>query len=411
MRVLRFIVRNWPLKIGAVLLAAVLYVGMVVLQTNQQWPGTVAIDIENLPANSSITQPATMPTVGSIRYIAPSDVPISQPTFQASLDLADAKVGESDYTWVRVNLVATDKRVLIIDYQPQQIRVTLDPLVHKQVTVQVKTGSVPSGLQPGTPVATPSTVDIWGAVSVVRKVAYAQALVPIDATGLDVNRDVDVDARDATGTIVDGVEFTPRNVHIDIQVGSQTRSESVPVNPVVTGAPAAGYVVTSIEITPPIVSVHGQADALALLKGKVNTKPISIAGATSDVTANRDLDLPVGVAADTTGQIAIVVHLQAQSSTRSLAIGVVPIGAHSDRVYSLSTLSVTITLGGATAALNALDTSTLVANASVADLGVGTFTVQVTVTVPAGIKVVAVSPVTITVTVAAAPSPTPAPSV
>ena len=44
MRVLRFIVRNWPLKIGAILLASLLYVGMVALQTNTTWPGTIAVD-------------------------------------------------------------------------------------------------------------------------------------------------------------------------------------------------------------------------------------------------------------------------------------------------------------------------------------------------------------------------------
>ena len=410
MRVLRFIVRNWPLKIGAVLVAAILYVGMVVLQTNQQWPGTVPIVVLNQPTNAYMTQPDSLPTVGSIRYIASSDVPISQSTFRATIDLTSAKIGESEYSWVTVQVEATDKRIQIIDYFPQQIRVTLDQIVHKQVPVEVKTPSIPTGLQLGTPVLSASLVDVTGASSIVRKVAYAQALVPIDASGLDVNRDVDLEARDATGAVVDNVEFSPRTVHVDIQVGSQTRSESVPVNAVVTGAPAAGYVVTSIEMTPPIVSVHGQADALALLKGRVSTQPISIAGATSDVSANVNLDLPAGVTSDTTGQIAVVIHLQPQSSTRSLTIGVVPVGAHADRVYTLSTLSVTVTLGGATAALNALDTSTLVANASVVDLGVGTFTVQVTVTVPAGIKVVAVSPVTITVTIAAAPSPTPSPS-
>jgi YbbR domain-containing protein len=274
----------------------------------------------------------------------------------------------------------------------------------------VNSGVVPSGLSPGTAVLSAASVDVSGPATFVRKVAYAEARVRIDASGLDVSQDVDLTARDASEATVDFVTLNPPRVHVQIQVGSQTRSESVPVDPIVTGAPAAGYVVTSIETTPPIVSVQGQADALALLKGKVNTKPVSIAGATSDVSVNRDLDLPAGVTSDTTGQIVIVVHLQPQSSTRSLVIGVVPVGAHPDRVYTLSTLSVSVTLGGATAALNALDTSTLVANASVADLGVGTFTVQVTVTVPAGIKVVAVSPVTITVTVAAAPSPTPSAS-
>ncbi|MFI5259986.1 MAG: YbbR-like domain-containing protein [Candidatus Limnocylindrales bacterium] len=405
MRVLRFIVRNWALKIGAVVLAVILYVAMVALQTTQQWPGQIAIEVVNQPTNSYMT--STLPQVDNIKYIAAGDVPISQSSFRATVDLTDAKVSDSEFTLVKVQLVADDPRVQIIDYQPQQIKVTLDPIVHRQVNIQVSTGAVPSGLQPGTPILSAQSVDVSGASSIVSKVAYAEAAVRIDASGLDVNEDVDLVARDASGAPVNNVTFNPRTVHVQMLVGSQTRSETVPVSPAITGSPAAGYYITSIDITPPAVSVRGQADALALLKGTANTKPISIAGATGDVSVNVDLDLPSGVTSDTTGTIAIVVHLQSPSSTRSVSVGIVPIGAQSDRIYTLSTPSVTVTIGGATAALNALDTSTLVASVPVGSLGLGTHTVTVSITTPAGIKVVAISPIQITVTVASAPSPSP----
>lgn len=408
MRVVRFIVRNWPLKIGAVLLAVILYVAMVALQTTQQWPGTIAIDAVNQPANSYLI--GTIPQVGNIRYIAPPNVPISQSTFHAIIDLSSAKVSETDSSLVSVELTANDPRVQIIDYQPQQISVRLDPIVHKQVPVQVDTGVVPSGLQPGTPVLSQSSVDVSGAASIVSKVAYAQAPIRIDASGLDVSEDVDLVARDASGGVVDNVTFNPRTVHVQMQVGSQIRSETVPVNPVIVGAQAAGYYITSIDITPSVVSVRGQADALALLNGEANTKAISIAGATGDVSAKVNLDLPSGVTSDT-GTIAVVIHLQSPASTRSVSVGVVPDGARADRVYTLSTPSVIVTLGGATAALNAFDTSTLTATASVGTLDVGTYTVNLSITVPPGIKVVAISPAQITVTVANAPSLSPSPSI
>ena len=406
MRVVRFVVRNWPLKIGAVLLAVILYVAMVALQTTQQWPGTIAIDTVDQPANSYLVQPDPMPQVGSIRYIAAPDVPISTSSFRASVDLSNAKVSDSQSSLVRVQLVADDPRIQIIDYQPQQIRVTLDPIVHKQVPVQVDTGAVPSGLQPGTPVLSASTVDVSGADSIVSTVAYAQALVRIDASGLDVNQDVGLVAKDAADATVSKVTINPRTIHVQIPVGSQSRTETVPVNPIIVGAPAAGYYVTSIDITPSVVSVRGQADALALLNGEANTKAISIAGATGDVPAQVNLDLPSGVTSDT-GAIAVVIHLQSPASTRSVSVGVVPDGARADRVYTLSTPSVIVTLGGATAALNAFDTSTLTASASVGNLDAGTYKVNLSITVPPGIKVVAISPAQITVTVANSPSPPP----
>ena len=405
LKVGRFIVHNWPLKVGAVLLAAILYVGMVAVQTTTTFGGSVTAVPVNEPNGCQLVQPDPMPQVHGIRYLAPPDVPISQASFHATIDLTNVKISETQ-SWVSVQLQATDPRIQIIDYQPQQVRVELDPIARKTVNIQVVTGAIPSGLEPASPVLSTTTVDVSGAASYVRRVAYAEAQVHIDASGLDVNEDVDLVARDASGAVVN-VTIEPHNVHVLIQVGSQTRSETVPVNPNIVNSPAAGYSIVSVTVTPPVVEVHGQADALALLKGAATTEPISVAGATSDVSVSVGLVLPTGVTTDTITKIQVVVHLQAQTSTRSLKIGVVPQGARSNLNYSLSTLSVTVTLGGDTAALNALDTSTLVATVSVADLGPGTYTVDVTVSVPPGIKVVATSPGQITVTITVASSPPP----
>jgi YbbR domain-containing protein len=410
LRFLRFIFRNWLLKIGAILLAVILYGAMVFLQTTQQFPGTVAIDIVNQPANTYMIDPKAMQEVGNIRYIAAPEVPISQSTFSASIDLSNAKVSDTDYSWVRVQLVANDPRVQIIDYQPQQIRVTLDPVVQRQVSIQVDEGVIPSGLQPGTPVLSVSSVYVSGAESIVSKVAYAQARVRIDASGLDVSQDPELVARDASGAVVDNVTFNPRTVHVDMQVGSQIRSETVPVNVVINGDAAAGYIITSIAVTPPVVAVRGQADALALLNGSANTAAISISGATSDISVKVDLDLPTGVTSDSSSQIAVVIHLQSPASTRSVTVGVVLSGTNSNMGYIQSTQSVIVTLGGATAALNALDTSTLVANVSVGTLTPGTHVVAVSFDTPAGIRVVAISPSQITVTVVPPPTPPPTPT-
>jgi YbbR domain-containing protein len=412
MRVLRFIVRNWPLKIGAVLLAVILYVGMVALQTSQVWPGTIPIDLVNYPADSVLMKPDlslanSLPTVSSIRYIAAPDVAVTRDSFRATVDLTNAKVSENEDSLVKVQLDAQDKRIQILDYQPQQITVALDPKITQQVGVQVDLGVVPSGLQPGSPVASPSTVDVSGAASVVRRVAYADAPVRVDASGLDVSQDVVLVAHDATGAEVKNVLFNPAKVHVSMQVGSQLQTETVPVNPTLVGTPAAGYYISSIDVNPSVVAVRGQADALALLKGFASTKSISVAGATGDISTKVALDLPSGVTAADQSTISVVVHLKTPDSTRSVSVGVVPDGARLDRTYSLSTPSVIVTLGGATAALNAFDTSTLVGTVSVGALDVGTHTVTITISPPPGIKVLAISPSQITVTVSSVPTPSP----
>jgi YbbR domain-containing protein len=408
MALFRFIFHNWPLKIGAILLSCFMYVGMVAVQSTAVWPGQVSIQEINTPLNAVRVTPTTLPLVNSIRYIAPSDVRLSADSFRATLDLSKALVGQGQSTLVKVQLVATDPRVQIIDYQPQQILVVLDPLVHKNVGVQLDYGVPPAGITVGgPPTITPSQVDVFGASSLVAQVSHAEARVTIGSDGLDVDQDSDLIALNSTGTQVFGVEFDPPSVHVKLQIGSQLRTQTVPVSPTITGTPTAGYYVTSIDITPPVVSVRGNENALANVKGLVPTQPISIAGATSDITVDVALNLPAGVQAQGLTTVRVVVHLLSPNTSRTISIGVVPDGARSDRVYTLSTSSVIVTLGGPTAALNAFDTSTLVATVAVGNLDVGVHTVQVNVNVPSGIKILAVNPITITVTVALPPSPPP----
>lgn len=210
----RFLVRNWPLKIGAVGLAIILYGGMVILQSTTVWPGTVAITPVNQPADSTLT--GTLPTVGQIRYVAPPDLSITVSSFRAQIDLTGVKPSESGNSLVNVTLFAEDPRIQIIDYQPQQISVMLEPITSSTVPVVVGTGTVPSGLSPGTPVTDPLTVTIRGAASEVRKVAYVLAQVRIDSSGLDVNQDVNLVARDASNDVVNNVARLSRRARTSL---------------------------------------------------------------------------------------------------------------------------------------------------------------------------------------------------
>ena len=95
MRVLRFFFRNWLLKIGAVVLAVLLYGAMVFLQSSQQWPGTIAIEIRNQPTTAYLIEPNPMDEVSKIKYIAPPDVQVSQSSFHAAIILGTTKASGS----------------------------------------------------------------------------------------------------------------------------------------------------------------------------------------------------------------------------------------------------------------------------------------------------------------------------
>ncbi len=405
MRVIRFVLHNWPLKVGAIALAIILYGGMLVLQNARSWDNSIPIDPVNEPPNVVLMD--TLPQVTRIRFVAAADVPITRDSFTATINLATVQPSASKPVLVAVQVETTDPRIQILDYEPQQISIRLEPLVSKSMIVE-PSFDTPAGLTTGDPTITPATVTVQGAASDVAKVAVAKARILVETSGLDVDRDFPVIGYDADGKEVSGVEFTPPTVHVRMTVGSEIRSVTLPVTATVSGSPAAGYFVSSVDVTPVVVQVRGEADALGPLRS-VATKPVSVAGATSDVTQQVALDLPSGVDSSVTA-VKVVVHVQAVTETRTLTVAVVLDAARNDRNYSLSVTQVMVTVSGPVAALNALDTSTLVAVASVGTLGPGTYSVQLSLSPspPANVQLVRIEPVSVQVTVAVPPSASPA---
>ncbi len=409
-RALRFLVRNWPLKVAAVLLSTLLYAGLVLSQNSQTWAGQVPIQVLNQPTDAVLV--STLPAVSDIRYFAPGDIAsrLSSNSFTATIDLAGAKFsGSNPYVVVNVQVSSIVQGVQVIDWNPQVIQIQLDPLIRKTVPVVVDHGTVPAGLQVGTPALSATQVTAIGPESVVRRVIEAEAQVRIQPPGLDVDQEVDLVGIDAKGEVVSPVEFNPRSVHVRIQVGTELTTRPLPVNPMVTGTPGAGYQVASVSVDPPSVSVSGDANALAPLV-TIDTAAVSISGASGTVTQTVGLELPAGVTVVGNATVTVRIQLRAVTGTQDLTVAIVPDGARSDRTYAFSTSTVTVTLGGTLAALDALDPTTFVATADVSTLDPGSHQVQLLVTVPAGLNLVAINPGTVTVTVGASATPLPSPS-
>ena len=410
-RAVRFVVHNWPLKLAAVLLAMFLYTGLILSQSAQVWPGSVPIIPIRLPTSAVLL--SNLPSVTNIRYFAPSEVAqqLSGSSFTATVDLSQAQPQSgSPYVLAQVVVKATDKRVTVLGYDPPSIQVRLDPLVSKVVPIAVDRGTVPPGLEIQPPVLSTNQALVSGPESIVRLVTAAQARVIIQPSGLDVDQTVDLVAVDIRGQPMGPVNLQPSSVHVKIAVGSGLQTRTLPVNPVIAGTPAVGYQIGSVAVNPVIVTVVGDANALAQLS-RVDTLPVSIGGATSAVSQTVGLSLPDGVTVLADANISVTVAIQAQAATRDYSAGLVLSGARDDRTYVLSTSSVLVTLGGTVASLNTLDPSSFSVVVDVNGLGLGSHKVKITVSLPADVQLVAVSPpdVTVTVTANSVPSPSSGP--
>ena len=230
-RILRLIFHNWPLKLAAIVLATLLYAGLVVSQSAQELVGSIPVVPVNQPADAVLA--ANLPPVTRIRYIALGDpnARASTDSFRATIDLSpvDPTVGSR---YVPINVESVDPRFRVLDYDPPGINVQLDPFVSKVVPVRVEQGDAPADLDIRPPEVTPREVTVSGPQSVLDRIVAARADVVIEANGLDVDRDVELIPVDVLGDRVTPADVEPRTAHVRIAVFQEGSSRSLPVNPV-----------------------------------------------------------------------------------------------------------------------------------------------------------------------------------
>jgi YbbR domain-containing protein len=407
-RVVGLIVHNWPLKVAAIGLATLLYAGLVASQDANTIPGPITIVPVNTPTGTVITnQP--LHDVDQIRYLAPAGVPRQRAEdFHATVDLTNVKADGQPAT-VRVMVSAIDPRVTIVEVQPREITIVLDDEISKTVPVHVERGPAPSGVEVGAETVDPTQVTVTGAASLVSQVVQATATVSLDANGLDVDSEIDVRAVDDANQVVTGVEVDPRTVHVTIPLFTDKQSRTVPVNPIVTGDPAPGFRIASVEVDPQVVSVTGDGDQLASLN-EADTAPVALFGATSDVTQTVTLALPTGVVPTGTASVRVTVHVEAVTETRTYTAGLRLDGRETGFSYALSDDHVLLTLYGSVADLDRLSSVPLVVAVNVVGLAAGDHSLPVVPSLPSGVTVAALSPATVTVTVTPPASPSPSPT-
>jgi YbbR domain-containing protein len=408
-RLVGFIVRNWPLKLAAIVLATLLYAGLVLSQNTRELPVSVQIDAVNQPPNTYLL--TDLGTVTRISYLVTDDSAIrpSTATFEASVDLSGIDPTRGPLT-VPVQVRSVDERIQVLGYSPTQIRVQLDPFVSRMVSVRVEKGPVPSGLEVRQETVDPTQVAVSGPESVVKRVAFARASVVIETSALDVDRDVPLIPVDVLGNRLTPVDVQPETAHVTIPVFSELKTRSVAVRPTIIGQPAAGFSITSVEVDPPVVTVEGDPDRIAALD-TIGTEAVSVSGAPADVRATVKLDLPTDVLAVGTDTVSVIVRLQPTTETRTFAAGILLRGARADRTYTLSTEQVNVTIFGNSADLARLTGSPLAVTADVASLAPGRHDVTLTLELPAGLRLDAVSPpkVSVVVAIPVAPSASPSP--
>ncbi|MEX2010920.1 MAG: hypothetical protein WEF51_01650, partial [Chloroflexota bacterium] len=127
-RAIAFLVHNWPLKLAAVFLAALLY-GVLVVTQSTQARNDLRIPILRLNEPAKVILLSPLPDVTQVRFFIPDDsgIQVDSSSFEATVDLSQADPNSPE-SIVAVNVRAIDDRIRVLDFAPRRIVVRVENL-------------------------------------------------------------------------------------------------------------------------------------------------------------------------------------------------------------------------------------------------------------------------------------------
>jgi YbbR domain-containing protein len=412
---MRFLLRNWHLKLGAVALATVLYTGLV-------FSGSFSEDRIQVPIRTSVPPSDVVVLTGTpgtvqVAYRVANEVAdrIAADSFVASVDLSAYDMDRAAQPQVLpVNIESLVDGLQVISADPGSVTVVLDRVDERRIPVVVEYEPVPEGLDVDAPVLDVDEVVARGPASLLPAVDHATARVLIDSSGIDVNRDVTLEAVDADEQPVENIELTPGTAFVQIDVRTVETDRTVPVRPQVSGTPAAGFALESLAVEPLTVTLRGLPDVLAEV-ASVATEPLSVAEATESQSFEAALILPENTRlADESAEAVVTVTATiapARSSATFIA-GLECQGAGANACLP-SLEQISVTLSGPGDALATISEAAVTGILDVGGLGAGVHNVTVSIgALPEGVELEAISPSAVSVTIVppATPAPTPTPA-
>ncbi|HZY44044.1 MAG TPA: CdaR family protein [Anaerolineae bacterium] len=403
---------HWFLdNLSNMLLAVVLAIlvwSVAVQQANpnieRTFPAAILIVEQNLPAGM-ITYGESVRSV-RVTLSAPQsawDV-MTADRLTASIDLSGQPTGTLQ---LDVRVSTADRTVRVTKIEPAAIALKMEPLAEAQAPVAINVVGEPRlGYAPKPVQATPASVIVRGPASLVRQVIDVGGQISIQDARTDVSQTIALAPRDANGQALANISLVPSSTLAVVGMQQLGGFRDLAVKIDLHGAVAPGFLIANVSVKPQIVTVFGSPSTLEAQPGFIETEPVTVSGATTDLDNRVRLNLPSGVSmlGDPTVQVTVKVNPIESSVTvqRPASIqGMLP-----GFTVTLSPESVDVILSGPIARLEALHSEDVQVILNLFNLSLGTHQVTPAVIAPNGITVASILPATIQVSISEIITPT-----
>jgi YbbR domain-containing protein len=253
----------------------------------------IPVELSKVPEGMLVLNAS--PSQVTLRIRAPKDswASLRPASFQATADLSKAEPGLHD---VEVAVECADRRVRILEKVPDRVSVRLEAIVSRSVPVRViSLDEAPPGYVLEAPKPNPVTVTVSGASSLVNQVAEAFIGLRIEGSKVSFTKLYLPVLLDVQGKEVKGLDFTPTMVQVQVTIKQLENYKTVSVKAVLTGTVAPGYWMSNVIVEPSTVTFGGDAKELESF-GYVETAPVDVTGAISDVIRTVNIYVPPGTA-------------------------------------------------------------------------------------------------------------------
>lgn len=329
---------------------------------------------------------------------------------RAFLDLSGLQAGQ--YT-VAVQVQVSEWPVRVLMVTPAAVSIQLERLVTLTLPIEpILVGELPIGYQQDEVFLEPKEVIVSGPESRVKQVASAVVEISLDGKREDINESHPVRILDGQKAPVGGLTLTPANVQVNLPIVQQGGYRDVVVKVVVRGQPADGYRLASITSFPPVVTVFSSDPTLVnSLPGYVETQPLDLNDAKSDISTRLGLSLPEQITVVGAQDVLVQVGVTAIQSSLTLSGKQVELAGLGDGLVAhIAPQTVDVILSGPLPILNMLSPQDVRVIVDVTDLGTGTYQlipdIQVLV---ADLQVESILPAAVEVVISPVVTPTPKP--
>jgi YbbR domain-containing protein len=254
----------------------------------RQWLGPLTVSW-SLPSNPHLTVLGIRPDTVHVLVQGPPANMANVASTEAWVNLTKL-TGPGTYTMQVAASVPTGDTALQV--QPKEVVVTVDSVSTRHYRAALQVVGQPPGGYGVIGVSTPSrTVSVTGPSRYLTQVNRVVGKVAVSGQTSLFHEQVILFPVNQKGQVVPHVQVSPEVRTVTVAILPE---KTVPVVVKYTGRPGSGLTIRGITVSPNQVTIAGSAGLLAGVAA-IDTAPVSVAGATSTVTANQHLQLPSGL--------------------------------------------------------------------------------------------------------------------